>query len=38
MYVAMLYFVLMEAMVSWLIHSENISYVWNPCCLFDFTM
>ena len=32
MYVAMPYFVFMEAMVSWLINGENISYVWNPCC------
>ena len=32
MNVAMLYFVFMEAMVSCLIHDENISHVWNPCC------
>ena len=31
MYVAMPYLVFMEAMVSWLINGENISYVWNPC-------
>ena len=38
MYVAMPYFVFMEAMVSWLISGENIPYVWNPCCLFHFTV
>ena len=38
MYVAMPYFVFMEAMVSWLINGENISYVWNPCCLLHFTV
>ena len=36
MYVAMQYFVFMEAIVSWLINGENISYVWNPCCLLHF--
>ena len=36
MYVAMLYFVFMEAMVSWLINGDNIPYVWNPCCLLHF--
>ena len=38
MYVAMPYFVFMEAMVSWLINGENILYVWNPCCLLHFTV
>ena len=38
MYVAMPYFVFMEAMVSWLINGENIPYVWNPCCLLHFTV
>ena len=38
MYVAMTYFVFMEAMVSWLINGENISYVFNPCCLLQFTV
>ena len=38
MYVAMLHFVLMEAMVSWLINGENIFYVENPCSLFHFTV
>ena len=38
MYVAMLYFVFMEAMVSWLINGEKIPYVWNPCCLLNFTI
>ena len=31
MYVAMPYLVFMEAMVSWLINVENISYAWTPC-------
>ena len=30
MYVAIPYFVFMEAMVSWLINGESIHYVWNP--------
>ena len=34
MYVAMPYFVFMEAMVSCLIHGENTSHVCNPCFLF----
>ena len=38
MYVAIAYFVFMEAMVSWLINGENIPYVWNPCCLLHFTV
>ena len=38
MYVAMPHFVFMGAMVSWLINGENISYVWNPCCLLHFTV
>ena len=38
MYVAIPYFVFMEAMVSWLISGENIPYVWNPCCLLHFTV
>ena len=38
MYVAIPYFVFMEAMVSWLINGENIPYVWNPCCLLHFTV
>ena len=38
MYVAMPYFVFMEAMVSCLIHSENISHVWNPYFLFHFAV
>ena len=38
MYVAVLYLVFMEAMVSWLINSENVSYVWNPCFLLYFTL
>ena len=33
MYVAILYFVFIEAMVSWLINGECILYVWNSCCL-----
>ena len=37
-YVAMRYFVFMETMVSWLINGENILYVWNPCCLLNFTV
>ena len=32
------YFVFMEAMVSWSINGENIFYVWNPCCLLQFTV
>ena len=38
MYVAMPYFVFMEAMVSWLINREHIPYVWSPCCLLHFTV
>ena len=38
MYVAMPYFVFMEAMVSWLINGDNISYVWSPCCFLNFTV
>ena len=38
MYVAIPYFVVMEAMVSWLIIGENIHYVWNPCCFLHFTI
>ena len=38
MYVAIPYFVFMEAMVPWLINRENIPYVWNPCCLLHFTV
>ena len=38
MYVAIPYFVYMEAMVSWLINGESILYVWNPCCLLHFTV
>ena len=38
MYVAIPYFGFMEAMVSWLINGENISYVWNPCWLLHFTV
>ena len=38
MYVAMLYFVFMEAIVSPLINGENIIYVCNPCCLLRFTV
>ena len=38
MYVGMPYSVFMEAMVSCLINSENIPYVWNPCCLLHFTV
>ena len=38
MYVAIPYFVFMEAMVSWLINGENIPYVWNLCCLLYFTV
>ena len=38
MYVAMPYFVFMDAVVSCLIQSESISYVWNPCGLFHFTV
>ena len=38
MYVAIPYFVFMEAMVSWLISGENIPYVWNPRCLLHFTV
>ena len=38
MYVAIPYFVFMEAMVSWLIYGENIPYGWNPCCLLHFTV
>ena len=38
MYVAMPYFVFMEAMASWLINGENIPYVWNPWCLLHFTV
>ena len=38
MYVARPYFVFMEAMVSCLIYGEIISHVWNPCCIFHFTM
>ena len=36
MYLAMPYFVFMEAMVPCLIHSENASHVWNPYFLFRF--
>ena len=36
MYVAIPYFVFMEAMMSWLIYREGIPYVWNPCCLLHF--
>ena len=38
MYVAIPYFVIMEAIVSWLINGENIPYVWNPCCLLHVTV
>ena len=38
MYVAMLYFVSMQAMVSWLTNGENIPYVCNPCWLLHFTV
>ena len=38
MYVAMRYFVFMDAMLSWLINGENIPYAWNPCCLLHFTV
>ena len=38
MYVATPYFGFMEAMVLWLISGENVSYVWNPCCLPQFTV
>ena len=38
MYVAMPYFVFMEAMVSWLINGENNPYVSNPCCSLHFTV
>ena len=38
MYVAIPYFVFMEAMVSWLINGENIPYVWNACCSLRFTV
>ena len=38
MYVAIPYFVFMEAMVSSLINGENIPYVWNPCCLLHLTV
>ena len=38
MYLAMPYFVFMEAMVSWLINGENIPAVWNPRCLLHFTV
>ena len=31
MYVAMPYFVFMEAMVSRLIHGETTPHVWNSC-------
>ena len=34
MYVAMPYFVFMDAMVSCLTHGENTSLIWNPCFLF----
>ena len=37
MYVAIPYFVFMEAMVSWLSNGGNIPYVWNPCCLLHST-
>ena len=38
MYVAMPYFVFMEAMVSWLIYGETMSYVWNLYCSLRFTV
>ena len=38
MYVAMPYFVFMQAIVSWLINGENICYVWNPSCVLRFTV
>ena len=38
MYVAMPYVFFMEAMVSCLIHGENIFHIWNPCCIFHFTV
>ena len=38
MYVAIPYFVFMEAMVSWLINGEIIPYILNPCCLLHFTV
>ena len=36
MIVVMLYFVFMEAMVSWLINGENIPYGWNSCSFTPF--
>ena len=36
MYVAMPYFVFVKAMVSCLIHGENMSHVGNSICLFHF--
>ena len=38
MYVALPFFVFMEAMGSWLIKGENTPYVWNPCYLLHFTV
>ena len=38
MYVAMPYFVFLEAMVSWLFSGENIPHVWNPFSLLCFTV
>ena len=38
MYVAMPYFVFMEAIVSCLIPAENIYHIWNWCFLLSFAI
>ena len=38
MYVAMPYFVLMEAMVSCFIYDESIFHFWTQCSLFHFVI